>query len=182
MALYVILKNTLLLALIILIVHFMVMNDLLENEYMHTKRLGEDENTRCRLPIEEEIPKPVINQPHFSSSKVQDINTNSSPDIDEYFNESTVDVSDIRMKELYDFVYDDTEATDVLNTLFDAKIETPDVQNTEIDTHHTIMKGNQVTSINAHLCDYEIVGELSGASDDPFSGIDMTCQTFSKTI
>ena len=129
----------------------MVMNDLLENEYMHTKRLGEDENTRCRLPIEEEIPKPVINQPHFYSSKVQDINTNSSPDIDEYFNESTVDVSDIRMKELYDFVYDDTEATDDLNTLFDAKIETPDVQNTEIDTHHTIMKGNQVTSINAHL-------------------------------
>ena len=182
MALYIILKNTLLLALIILIVHFMVMNDLLENEYMHTKRLGEDENTRCRLPIEEEMPKPVINQPHFSSVKVQDINTNSSPDIDEYFNESTVDVSDIKMKELYDFVYDDTEATDDLNTLFDAKIETPDVQNTEIDTHHMIMKGNQVTSINAHLCDYEIVGELSGASDDPFSGIDMTCQTFSKTI
>ena len=182
MALYVILKNTLLLALIILIVHFMVMNDLLENEYMHTKRLGEDENTRCRLPIEEEMPKPVIIQSQFSSSKVQDINTNSSSDIDEYFNESTVDVSDIKMKELYDFVYDDTEATDDLNNLFDAKIETPDVQNTEIVTHHTIMKKNQVTSINAHLCDYEIVGELSGASDDPFSGIDMTCQTFSKTI
>ena len=182
MALFVILKNTLLLALIILIIHFMVMNDLLENEYMHTKRLGEDENTRCRLPIEEEITKQVLNHPNFSSSKVHDINTNYSPDIDEYFNDSTVDISDIKMKELYDFVYDDTEATEDLNTLFESKIETPNVQNTEIDAHHTFMRDNQVTSINAHLCDYEIVGELSGATEDPFSGIDMTCQTFSKTI
>ena len=130
-----------------------------------------------RLPIEEEVPKSIIIQPHLSVSTVTKKTTDEFENI---FEKTEVDVSDIKIKELYDYVYDDS-TTDSLDDLFATKIETPNVS-TEIDKHHVMIQDTQVVSINAHLCDYEVIGDLTEKTDYSISGIDMTCQTFSKTI
>jgi hypothetical protein len=187
MGFYVVLKNSILLALIILIVHFMVINDLLENEYIHNKKTEQEQS--IKLPIEEEVPKSLIIQTKLSclnstknNAQTKKTVTNANPldEIDKFFPKAAVDTSDIKMKELYDFVYDDN-TDDNLDTLFNSTIETPNV-NTEIDKHHEIIQDTQIPSTNSDLCDYEIVGDLSDKTNEPFAGIDMTCQTFSKTI
>ena len=166
----------------------MVINDLLENEYTYNKK---KEQEQCiKLPIEEEVPKSLIIQSKLSclnltetkkkTTKKTETNADALDEIDQFFPKTAVDTSDIKMKELYDFVYDDN-TDDNLDTLFESTIETPNVT-TEIDKHHEIIQDTQISSINSDLCDFEIVGDLSDKTNEPFSGIDMTCQTFSKTI
>lgn len=178
-----VLKNSMLLFLIILIIHFMVKNELLESyhrqqnqtqpvrknpmkreDYLKRKDSG---NNVCEESVN------IVEKPYTTDTR----DTRDTQDT-----QDTQGIQENQFKELYDFVYENTEDSDTsLEKYFTSKIETPNTTNPEISAHHAEKISEQKD--NDHfMCDYEVIGNID-SMDDMLAGLDMSCsQMFSKTI
>jgi hypothetical protein len=172
-----VLKNSMLLFLIILIIHFMVKNELLEsyhrqqNQTQPVRKTPMKQEDSLRKDFEK---KTVCEESVKIVDKPYAIDTRDTQD--------TQGIQENQFKELYDFVYENTEDSDTsLEKYFTSKIETPNTTNPEISAHHAEKISEQKD--NDHfMCDYEVIGNID-SMDDMLAGLDMSCsQMFSKTI
>ena len=117
----VVIKNSILMLLLVLIIHFMIINYIsdIQNEYNSIK---ETTNTNGSNTISK-----VLQQPSqdglLSEEKIQDTTLFSSADTTTLFSSINECKVHDEQKELYDFVYGDKNAEEELNTLFKEEIK-----------------------------------------------------------
>ena len=180
-----VLKNSMLLFLIILIIHFMVKNELLESYHRQQNQTQPVRKNPMKrddyLKIKDSEKKTVCEESdNIVVVKPYAIDTQDTRDTQD--TQDTQGIQENQFKELYDFVYENTEESDKsLEKYFTSKIETPNTTNPEISAHHAEKICEQKD--NDHfMCDYEVIGNID-SMDDMLAGLDMSCsQMFSKTI
>ena len=199
----VILKNTLLILLITLIIHFMIKNailddiDLFKRKVVHDDTLinvkssfksleksvvKDEENENVKEKQHEKkvrfVERPIIEPecPNGVTCKDYDVSEESGASIDEQNN----------MKELYDFVFDEDKKDPVnLNTFFPENV-TDDtmVDNTELHIHtqnYTKKRAEEKESLS-HNCNFEVIGMIEmNSGEDNIDGLDsLTSNYFSN--
>lgn len=193
----VILKNTLLILLITLIIHFMIKNailddiDLFKRRVVHDDTLDNVESTfnsleknlmikdkqNTKEPMNDKkrvrFERPAIEPecPNGVTCQDYDVSEESGVSIDEHNN----------MKELYDFVFDeDKEDTVNLNSFFPENVtDETVVDNTEIHSH---THSSEVKESMSHNCNFEVIGMIEmNSGEDNIDGLDtLTSNYFSN--
>lgn len=200
----VILKNIILVCLIVMIIHFMLKNRLLEENDLFVRRLvHQDVMDQVSNKIEEELRKSDDDMYRKPSTKKRvhfDPNTQDQKEktsisagdiIDNVEREcpgmvqckdyvdkpNVVNENDVNMKELYDFVFDEEkrDTDNSLNTYFPTDVvDKTVVDSTEIDQHKLQM--TQTTKVSS--CDYEVVGLIDELDNiESIQGLDMLSST-----
>lgn len=193
----VILKNTLLILLITLIIHFMIKNAILDDMDLFKRKIVHDDTLinvessfksiekNSEIVNEENIKeKPRKKKVHFGrpisiepecpngvTCKDYDVSEESGVSIDEHDN----------MKELYDFVFDEDKKDTVnLNNFFPENVTDETViDDTELHRH---INENSAKESLSHNCNFEVVGmiEMNGGEDN-IDGLDsLTSNYFSN--
>lgn len=166
----VILKNVILVLLIILIVHFMLKNKLIEERDSFVRRIVHKELVdKVSNKIEEE--EIEMSKKRVSGEKRVHFEDTFSPEIErecpgqvkceDYMKEG--ENEEDKMKELYDFVFDkeEGETEGSLNSFFPTNVEDKTVvDSNEIDQH--INEIDQKTNCN---CQFEIIGVIEDKTD-----------------
>lgn len=199
----VILKNTLLILLITLIIHFMIKNailddiDLFKRKVVHDDALinvkssfksleknvvvTEEENVTEKPNDKKKVrfeQRPVIEPecPNGVTCKDYDVSEESGISIDEQNN----------MKELYDFVFDEDKKDTVnLNTFFPENVtDETVVDDTELQRHTRSQSRSQSQEKESlsHNCNFEVIGMIEmNAGEDNIDGLDsLTSNYFSN--
>ena len=199
----VILKNTLLILLITLIIHFMIKNailddiDLFRRKVVHDDTLinvkssfksleksvvTDEESTNERKNEKKKVhfERPTIEPecPNGVTCKDYDVSEESGVSIDEQNN----------MKELYDFVFDEDKKDTVnLNTFFPENVtdETVVDDNTELHRHAQSQSQSYAKEDKesmSHNCNFEVIGMIEmNSGEDNIDGLDtLTSNYFSN--
>ena len=143
-----------------------VVNEEVEKEYM-ANREGENEIPSVMSDVENYVPNNCKEMTRTSNSNV----------------------SNSKMKELYDFVFDESEKNNTLDSVFEVNSVTnnkPSEDNKEISNHHQLVtKSIDIETENQQqlLYDYQVIGQIDTNIGDGLMGIDsMLTGNFSKVI
>lgn len=217
----VILKNTLLIILIILIIHFMIKNRIIDDIdsfrriVVHNTTLNEEQhvsynNDRNRPLISEEdknsIPFEIKNPKNVTFDGQEYIpECPNSLTCDDY-KKTTSKESGIEkdMKELYDFVYDNSEmntnttdtiggSSDTIGGSSDTTLNTFFPENnkssyeiktdvTELDIHNNKILANIQKDENKNNCNFEVIGMIETNTDEDIHGLDSISSTHFSNI
>ena len=174
----VILKNALLVFLIVLIIHFMIQNQLLENkETMRRKQIHRATENKATIPppspkkVEEETV--VVNCPK-KKVRFAEKECSGSLTCDDFDVPEGVVEKEERMKELYDFVFDSDPTN--MDTYFPKTTEEIKTDKTELDLH----KIHENTPDNLE-CNFEIIGIIETDETD-IGGVDTTSSSYLSKI
>jgi len=143
-----------------------VVNEEVQKEYV-PNREGENEIPSVMRDVEKYVPNNCKEMTRTSNSNV------SNP----------------KMKELYDFVFDESEKNNTLDSVFEVNSVTnnkPSEDNKEISNHHQLVtKSIDIETENQQqlLYDYQVIGQIDTNIGDGLMGIDsMLTGNFSKVI
>lgn len=184
----VILKNTLLILLIVLIVHFMIKNrivddlDTFKRKLVHDDTLNETNIKQDSAPyvkVEEENKKPNGTKTvRFEENEYVPECPNGLTCDDFKVSEESGMSNEDNMKELYDFVYDEESNKSMIGQTLqdffpeDKPLETQ-VDKTEIDTHHA---KKSMETVNTS-CNFEVIGMIEVDGEDDVFGLDTLSST-----
>lgn len=188
----VILKNTLLILLIILIVHFMIKNSIVDNLDMFKRKVVHDESishvtNSLAKSVSSDVDNEVLEERnetkaspiaspkkkvHFNMTSEYEPECPNGVRCEDY---KTSDESGMRneqsnMKELYDFVFDDKSSKDTeksLDSYFPKDVKDKiQTDRTELSTHLTERSKEQTH------CDFEVIGVIEMTNDPNSDGLD----------
>jgi hypothetical protein len=185
----VIFKNTLLILLIVLIVHFMIKNRIVDDLDTFKRKLVHDDTLnetnikqpppRLNVNVDEENIKPNGTKTvRFAENEYVPECPNSLTCDDFKVSEESGMSNEDNMKELYDFVYDEeSNKSTIEHTLQDffpedKPLETQ-VDKTEIDTHHA---KKSMETVNTS-CNFEVIGMIEVNGEDDVFGLDTLSST-----
>jgi hypothetical protein len=174
MSFIIILKNTILMLLIVLILHVMITNEMINYSL-------ED---RCTIKKTNDT---IIQKTIMQDTFIQDTIIPDTIIPDTIIPDTVIPDIDRNFKELYDFVYEEGHVDTSLEKMFSTTIETPIIaDSSEVKLHHSMVRENSVLTSNnmdSLLCDYSVVGDMNVDNENYITGFDTTCvHTYSKTI
>nr|QOI90422.1 hypothetical protein HWQ62_00286 [Pyramimonas orientalis virus] len=197
----VILKNTLLIILIVLIIHFMIKNRMLDELDTFKRKMVHDD-TRHDGQYHTSHIKPTAmvsgtgsDKPDSQTARTKKVHFDDKDILPECtsvlscddFKLTDKDMPELaskesKMKELYDFVFhEDSTVETSLNAFFPNDVTDESiVDKTEIDQHHKEKESKFVENKNAH-CNFEVIGVIESVSDADIYGLDsLTSTNFSN--
>lgn len=227
----IVLKNFVLFFLIVIIFHFLIINELISSRntlganfdsktklHSNAKKSNKKRNSIDSYNLEEvqnkyievknthqktssEDPKTIttdtlgvtndtiqVEPPTPTNSLIHDKeDTENKSRCHEMTRTSKVVANDSKMKELYDFVFDETDSKDKLSKSFEvdkSRVQSTPITDKEIVKHHDEIKKSLNTENQQQMFfDYEIIGNVDIAAEDGLMGIDsMSSGSFSKII
>ena len=199
----VVLKNTLLIVLIVLIIHFMIKNRMLDDIDTYRRRLVHDDTMSEHKPYDSRRRSTINEEENISNCRKVRFNTNNDKDIKECgmddilecashvtcddMTKTSKDMPELaseenKMKELYDFVFleDSNSNSKGLNDFFPDDVKDDIIfDKTEIDVHNTAVVENKFTENKNGHCNFEIVGVIE-REDDVYGLDSLTSTNFSN--
>lgn len=197
----IILKNSLLFFLIILILHFMIKNELFDNienmkrKLVHKNILEEDKvpiknshhghihNVSTEIKPKQKVVEKELNNLEINNKSDDCSNSLTCADFKEEPTKIQKGFEKDNMKELYDFVFDDDKKEDLLEKQFNVST-TQVTEKNEVDLHHekksSMQKENEG---NIMKCNFEIIGNIEDDNENDVVGFDYLSQnSFAKMI
>lgn len=174
-----IIKNSLLLFLIVLIFHFMIKNQILEDVEL-LKRKHVHEQTMLSSPILQKNVRFKSNdnnvKEEIEKSQPYEKECSDSLTCDDMKLPEGVSQKTNHMQELYDFVFDKEQNID---SYFPEKVSDTSYDETELD-EHIQDKINDLKKEEDLTCNFEVIGIIEQNND--IGGVDTTSSTFLSKI